>query len=135
MSRPHDRDRPETVGQMRARYVAALQAVYDGDAVEAGTQLAPSGLPQHRFLSTDGLFLIISRDRLDGRLGVHISASVKEGTGLYRTIQAGRMSRSDFLRAAIARWAAIAGESVRQPRLVGISPDKGVPHWFLEDVN
>jgi hypothetical protein len=85
--------------------------------------------------SADGLRLIVSRDLLDGRAVLHLSASAEPGTPLYLELvdrlrrRGDRPTRRWFVRLAEQRWRDLCGTPVV---LHTFSPGTGVPHWFGE---
>ena len=49
---------------LKLRYPQALVVVHDQESIALGHALPPSKMQEHRFDSTDGLRLFISRERL-----------------------------------------------------------------------
>jgi hypothetical protein len=68
---------PEPEAQLKARYAAALDPVYDPHEVIDGKVKRPGQQRKHVFDTEDGYRLIISRERLKGAPPVlHISVSL-----------------------------------------------------------
>lgn len=132
--------RPRSLEAHRPRYVAALVPVYDMDECGRRPELRPGIRPEHVFDFSDGLRLLISRDRLAGGRGVitHCSASAITSTAAYLEIET-RMrlegvgaAQAWFCATVLERWRDLAGGALPgEPEFKGFSPGKGVPHWFL----
>jgi len=123
--------RPRALAVQRRRYPAAIVDIFDH---QEGLPSALAGElrridPVHVFDFEDGLRLIVSRERtLNGRLHLHLSASVEPGT----PVAAARAASDEWFKAlAIARWQALA-ESRSEPAFLGVSPAARAPHWYLE---
>jgi hypothetical protein len=120
---------PESLERQRARYAAAVEPLYDQLSVAAERQPVPSGLRPHVFDSEDGLRLMVSREQTpDGRIVIHLSASVHPASALFWNARAGVVSPQDFIDHVVERWRAVS-DSTATVRLIGIS-QKGCPHWF-----
>jgi hypothetical protein len=120
---------PEPLEALRARYAAALEPLYDQLSVASERQPVPSGLRPHVLDGEDGLRLMVSREQTpDGRIVIHLSASIHPASALYWNVRAGIVSPQDFLDSVVARWRVLS-DSTARARLIGIS-QKGCPHWF-----
>lgn len=130
--------RPESTDQLRARYAAAVTDLVDHAVFRANNMPRLGGVPRHVFDLHNGLRLIISRDRIGpGITGIHLSASVHEGSALDESIRVGQTSPMAFFQMAIRALRLISADATIQTRLglVQWSPDKGkgVPHFFFLD--
>lgn len=67
--------KPETPEQMKKRVAKALEPVYDCDAIAKGKADLPEDSRAHIFDFTDGIRLIISRDKTNLLKFLHVSAS------------------------------------------------------------
>jgi hypothetical protein len=118
--------RVEGLTALRARYPAAVADVIDQVDVVSGKVQAPSGDPRHVFDTPDGWRLIVSRERMpDGRIGVHLSASIHDPDAAARARDLGGM-----LDAVVRAWRFIANTE-RTPMYIGMTPG-GIPHFFIE---
>jgi hypothetical protein len=118
---------PEPLDVLHQRYAAAVKDTIDALAVYEHRAPAPSGDPTHVFDTQLGLRLIISRERLlDGRVGVHLSASwehdVPNGAKL-----------ESLLAEVYASFKAISG-TTRDPELIAVTSG-GIPHFFVEQAH
>ena len=119
---------------LTARYAAAVQEIYDYATPGASERPRPSAQACHIFDWPDGLRLIISRERFqDGRVGIHLSASVQPNTSLFADVQHRRISLLALFEVIGLRWQTLAG-STRRPEMVGVSAEKGVPHFVVWDL-
>lgn len=130
--------RPRSVDQQRLRYSTALVKIYDMLEVELHPSIAPGGKPEHVFDFEDGLTLIISRERTPhGQVVTHCSASSHSSTpvNLELAMRSEHESPRDavvwFLRFAVERWREL-GLFTHEPKFIGFSEGKGIPHWHLE---
>lgn len=111
---------PEPLASLQARYPAAVTDLIDQQDVADERRPSPSGEAKHVFDTEDGLRLIINCERLlDGRVGIHISASLHHNPPKKLDIR--------------ETWRSIA-QSTLEPKLIFISAG-GIPHYFLERVN
>lgn len=132
MRLPHE---PQDLGALRRRYPSAIADLIEAAHVADGRARPPSERRRHVFDCADGLRLIISRDRYGpGRIGVHVSASVANGTTLDRTMRNHDVEIEIRLRTlldlVVERWQLISG-SMQKPELLGLSDGKGVPHFIV----
>jgi len=115
---------------LRARYRRAITEVVDQLACAEGERDPPSGQPAHVFDTAEGWRLIISKERRpDGRVGLHLSASIHDRQFWLRLKDSGEPVNA--LDLALSQWRAISGERERTPTFLGWS-EGGVPHWFLD---
>lgn len=127
MSGPRVPWTPQPLAQLSARYLAAIAPFVDHRDARRADFEPPSGDPRHVFDCEDGLRLIVSRERcLDGREGVHISASFYlEAPPYVRTAE-------DQIAWITDRWQTLS-RSTRSPELLMIS-EGNIPHFFVERV-
>lgn len=129
-----DRSKPtldydaEPFAELRARYAAALEPVYDPVKLIEGNYIRPGEQRRHVFDFTDGLRLIISRDVLDDLPVIHVSASVKPHTDLYRELATGLINIAAFNR--LVDWRFRELDETRHLELLGVSDGKGIPHFI-----
>lgn len=127
--------RPEPLEILRARYPRALEFVYCPEACASGA-IRPGEVAANVFDFEDGLRLIISRDRMEGRVVLHFSASVEVGTPLADELL--RQIQGEPWHAVLSRWEAtvparfrdLSGDT-RTPSLAFRSAN--VPHWFIDE--
>jgi hypothetical protein len=121
----------EPYGALAARYPAALNPIIDHRGVNG-----PVNLPAHHFFDApNGVRLMISRERgIAGELWVHMSASIHAGEGGPALLEELKFHAADapvfFCRLALNTWRKIAGRFPSEPRFLGLSDGKGVPHWL-----
>ena len=127
---------PQTVDALQARYAAALVELYDHRAIAARRQRRPGIHPHQVFDFSDGLRLIISRDRQrDQRTGIFVSGSIVPQTALEERLKALGTNAATALCAIVSeRWQAVA-RSDRVPEFRGWSTGKGVPHFVVWDAH
>jgi len=118
----------ETIDRLRARYRAAIAQLLDPLTMT----VAPGQKREHVFDSKDGIRLIISREQFDDGPAIHISASVQDKSPLASSLEGGMIHPKRFLKKCVERWQQISGDR-REPRLILITPGKGIPHWHLKD--
>jgi hypothetical protein len=133
---------PEPLERIQARFPKALEPIYDMRLVAKGWQPCPGALRPHVFDFDDGLRLIVIRERFPRRRGdhvaaavhLHVSASFEPGLSLERDFK--QRLRRDSAHRVVSRWFVPLVErrfaQFSGVPLVfhGLSPDKGVPHWF-----
>jgi hypothetical protein len=131
-SRPRVPASPEGLTALRARYHAAVADVINQIDVVGGKVDSPSGDPKHVFDTPEGWRLIVSLERMpDGRVGVHLSASVHDTYAAKRALTLRReLTPTGMLDAIVRAWRFIAN-SERTPLYLGLS-EGGIPHWFIE---
>lgn len=138
MREPPIRSNPQTTKQMRRRLHLALNKVCDPEMIQLGSQIRPGLLPQHVFDCLDGLRLIISLDLLGSTPSVHVSASVKHFTKLWKQLHNLAMSSGEVagMRILCKRtfdvMNLLAGEPVKLS-LVLYTREKGVPHFVVKN--
>jgi len=118
----------ETIDRLRARYRAAIAELIDPLIMK----VTPGQKREHVFDSKDGIRLIISRELFDDGPAIHISASVQERSPLASSLEGGMMHPKRFLKKCLERFHQISGDR-REPKLILITPGKGIPHWHLKD--
>lgn len=137
---------PERISKHKARYPKAIEPVYDGTQKELPFVWdLPGSKREHIFDFRIGLRLLISRDKLPIfktiMTGVHFSASVIENTNIYSILMkvteiAGPQKASERLcEYSLIYFQQVSGISKDHPgiRFMGFSPEKGIPHWFIEE--
>jgi hypothetical protein len=68
--------KPESIEALKARYSKALERLYDVEIISGNNyEGRPSLYPEHIFDFQDGFRLIISREKYDDRMFVHVSGS------------------------------------------------------------
>lgn len=117
--------KPQSYDTLRQRYPEALRQVYDIDAGILDPR--PGEQAQHIFDHTDGVRLIISRDKSDGKTILHVSASwwmnnFGETATLDRVF--------GFIFEAISE---ITGHPDPKSYLVLVTGGKGIPHFLFPD--
>jgi hypothetical protein len=118
---------PQPIDVLQQRYAAAVKTTIDALAVYEHQIPAPSGDPAHVFDTQLGLRLIISRERLlDGRVGVHLSASWEPGV-------ADNTKLESLLAEIYATFKAIS-RTTRDPELIAVTSG-GIPHFFVEQAH
>jgi hypothetical protein len=136
MSRPRVPFTPEPLAALRKRYPAAIAELVDQGEVLRGREPSPSGDRAHVFDALDGLRLIVSRERTpDGRTCVHVSGSVGPepiADALHAEMVASGNPALAFVGLCRRRWRELA-ESTRWPELLGITAQKGIPHFAVWD--
>ena len=65
----------ETVEEMKARFKAAFDTIFEGEDVAAGVADYPGESRTHVFDFEDGLRMIASKDRVAGKIYFHLSGS------------------------------------------------------------
>jgi len=116
---------PESIEAMRARLPLAFEKVNRAVDVLAGKALAPSGERTNVFDFPNGLRLILSRDEVDGRNFIHLSAS-------YRWASA--FSSKEMFVASIRHAMDGLGLSLPLTELPhDVSPQGGIPHWMWHE--
>lgn len=113
---------PQPLAELKARFTQALVDSYSVEKILADAALRPGSKPQHVFDCEDGLRLIVSRDRLQGKEVIHFSASVDRAR--YR----GRFDKS-LMKLMVRRFAELSGFA-ETPTFVRFS-DEGIPHWII----
>lgn len=118
---------PQQFEEVKARFPVALMSTYDcRSGIPSPT---PGELRAHVFDFTDGLRLIVSRDKEDGDAPyIHVSASAIEGTTLWFGIKRGMVTRTKLLEFAMKHYRRISGDESKF-EFCGFSIGKGVPHW------
>jgi hypothetical protein len=118
---------PQPIEVLQARYAAAVKDTIDALAVYGHQVPAPSGDPAHVFDTPLGLRLIISRERLlDGRIGVHLSASWEHGVPDNAKLES-------LLADIYASFKAIS-RTTQTPELIAVTTG-GIPHFFVEQTH
>lgn len=114
---------PETVDQARARFSAAIEPLFDLE----DPQCPSAGASRtHVFDFEDGLRLVISRDfHPDTGVQIHLSASVN--TAVVKSVGI------EFLFKAECRFREIADWPDAPLSLLGLSPEKRIPHWIIPE--
>jgi hypothetical protein len=129
----------ESLTALRARYPAALEHVYDVEAIRRGA-VRPGEVSANVFDAEDGLRLIVSRERYpDDETFLHFSASFpaqcRMADELRRQAAISGLDRDEILERWLAdvprRFAELSGDA-RPPRFLGLS-DHWIPHWIIED--
>jgi hypothetical protein len=126
----------EPYAVLAARYPAALNPIIDHKGVNG-----PVNLPAHHFFDApNGVRLMISRERgIAGELWVHMSASIHAGEGgspLLEELKFHPDAPVFFCRLAVQTWRKVAGGRLpSEPRFLGMSSGKGVPHWLARIVS
>ena len=118
----------ETIDRLRAGYRAPISELIDPLMMK----VTPGQKREHVFDSKDGIRLIISRELFDDGPAIHISASVQDKSPLASSLEGGMVHPKRFLKKCLERFQQISGDR-REPRLVLITPGKGIPHWHLKD--
>jgi hypothetical protein len=128
----------ESIEALRSRYARALEHVYDVAAIRDGAAIRPGEVAANVFDWSDGLRLIVSRERFEGgEVALHFSASFPRGCRLHRDVGKAVAEKGPaealryFLAEAVARFAELSGDA-RTPVLIGQS-DEGIPHWNIEE--
>lgn len=114
---------PETIDQARARFSAAIEPLFRLDNPRCGSAGASR---THVFDFEDGLRLVISRDfHPDMGVEIHLSASVN--TAVVKSVGI------EFLFKAECRFREIADWPDAPLSLLGLSPEKHIPHWTIPE--
>ncbi len=121
----------EPLDALRARYPQALAHVYDTDAIRDHGAIRPGECAGNVFDFEDGLRLIISRERIDAGVVLHISASLQAKTRLADKLRrsGGTAARLqiEFMRAAEKRFRELSGN---EQALDFVFWTQGmIPHW------
>lgn len=118
---------PQPQPALQERFPQALGRVFD---FRAGVpDELPSKLRAHVFDFEDGVRMMVSRDmEEEGKVYLHVSASVEPGMLYWGLILSGAIGKSEFLRRMEHRFAQLSGQSEKL-EFCGFSPGKGVPHW------
>ena len=126
--------KPEPEAALKARVPAALEVVYDQKVAYYNREVAkdmskaPSGNRAHVFDFEDGLRLIISRDAIEKKMYVHVSASLEMENPLMTFLPRGQRGFAMFCRGAACK----IGELLSLPGPLPQHVTEGkIPHWFL----
>ncbi len=128
----------QSLDEMRARWPAALVHVYDAEGVVEKGLIRPGEVAANRFIFDDGLWLIVSRERLPNNAVVlHVSASFPEDCRIADEIRLLGMTRGR--KWAMGKWigsiptrvAELAGDPslARNLQCIGRSAE-GIPHFM-----
>jgi hypothetical protein len=128
---------PESLASLQARYPAALEPIYDATAIMAGA-IRPGEIAANIFDFSDGLRLIISRDRLpDGQVVLHVSASQAEHSRMADELRllAGVKPKREVIQTWLLdlprRFRELSGDQ-RPLEFIGLS-DRLIPHFFIRE--
>lgn len=139
---------PEPHEQLRSRFDAALEEIYDVESVNLGVAPAASSQRRNVFDCESGLRLMVSRERYpQGQLKMHISASVEPESELMSKIVADLMKdKADAVdpMTSEAPWFQEFCQHIGQ-QLLQISPrsyelqlmvvtDDLIPHFFATEI-
>jgi hypothetical protein len=128
----------ESLAVLRARYAAALEHVYDVEAIRRGA-VRPGEVAANVFDFEDGLRLIVSRERYpDGEILLHFSASFlpkcRMADELRQQATVFGLDGDQLLQRWLAdvprRFVELSGDG-RPLRFLGMSDHK-IPHWVIE---
>lgn len=107
----------------RARYKAALRDWYSAEKCAAGQQERPGNKAKHVFDFEDGIRLIISRDRNNGKEYIHVSGS---GTDEYMSDKGFSAAKRDMEN----KFRQLCQRDVPL-EFIAVS-EGGIPHWIIE---
>lgn len=120
---------PEPEADLKARFRKAVeQALWVRQAIKD----PPSGHREHVFDFSNGLRLIISRERCSkrDRAGyIHLSASLVPRSTLWDLVRRMGLGGTQYFLVLSLSYFQRIGGSQRHMELVGVSEGKGVPHW------
>jgi hypothetical protein len=129
----------EPLAAMRARYPKALEFVYDSTAIITGNAIRPGECASSVFDFTDGVRLIVSRERMpDGSVVLHLSASFKNGGKASRAFRSNRAKYGindavqQWMTAAVTHFQEISGDR-REPHFLGFSQGTVIQHWIIPE--
>lgn len=114
---------PKSMNLNRARYKAALRDWYSAEKCAAGQQERPGNKAKHVFDFEDGIRLIISRDRNNGKEYIHVSGS---GTDEYMSDK----GLFDAKRDMENKFRELCQKNV--PMKFIVLSEGGIPHWIIE---
>lgn len=126
----------QDVAEMRARYPAALEDVFDQESIALGVQCQPGEIPACTFDFGDGLRLIVSRDSMIGMgTWLHVSASFAPHSLVSeilraRIIDCGTESALTLFRELCELAFVLISCDHRPIEFLGLSPASGIPHWI-----
>lgn len=140
---------PQTVDTLKGRYAQALAFVYDAEKLHNANAIRPGEVAENVFDFTDGVRLIISREKHDITV-LHLSGSMRphSETWCYFTSRADEASRHHnrdramvamrSIRVAFAaeimrHFDQISGQEVKQPDHIHWA-ENGVPHFIWNEV-
>jgi hypothetical protein len=128
--------KPESVGNLAFRYHRCLEKTYTINEILCGKIAPPSQNRNCVFDFENGLRLIISKEIFGSKTGLHISASMQEGSELYENcwkladFNRAKEGKRYFLSHVVSSFREISSD-FRPMKFVEISPEKGVPHWVI----
>lgn len=112
----------ETMQQLKDRFNKALEKVWDVDAIAIDPEKIdrPAQHREHVFDFEDGIRLIISKDKTDGNLFIHIS-----GSSLIKKI-----SDKEMLEELIKKLVELNGSAFNVEGMASVTPG-GIIHFLL----
>lgn len=122
----------KTATEHRPRWPAAVAKVWNMNAVYDAAMADPNynhpgARPENIFDFHDGLRLIVSMEQFDWGEHLHVSASVRPDSPLYRDVAKGRIDMVELTHRVINRVHFLGGPTVHFGFL---TPGKGVPHYY-----
>ena len=115
---------PEGMRLMKARFAEAVRKVYELDAVEAGLEQRPGVERKHVFDFEDGMRLIVSRDRLEGEVSLHVSVSFMPGR---------EVTGREFLVSVLSRVTDMSGGKGVEGLVQVFTSEAGVVHFLFPE--
>lgn len=122
---------PQSLEDMKVRYLKALESEYDCDKP---LLIRPGEKSEHIFDWFDGLRLIISKDKLNNRVSIHVSASFTEDSQIYKELKSRKCCENImivFVKMVEERFKLLDN---RQLEFIGFS-NAGIPHWITKTEN
>lgn len=129
---------PQTLEEMRARYKQALTPLFDyvgGQMTKVDEEMVPGDCflktgpgPAHVFDYPNGMRIIITRDREESGIYLHMSVGLFPGTELWdNLVGTGEVGQRLIRMAADTRYLDLSGDT--EPLEFNGFSERGIGHW------